>query len=105
MSNIFWIRFYDMCALKGLKPNPVAKEIGISSGSVTKWKIEGSFPNGETLIKIADYLDCSVDYLLGRTDVPEVNYGTVEESNYRIAAYGAKATRTDDQPPIDENIL
>ncbi len=25
------------------------------------------------LAKIADYLDCSVDYLLGRTDVPEVN--------------------------------
>lgn len=23
--------------------------------------------------KIADYLDCSVDYLLGRTDIPEVN--------------------------------
>lgn len=23
--------------------------------------------------KIADYLDCSVDYLLGRTDKPEVN--------------------------------
>ncbi len=23
--------------------------------------------------KIADYLDCSVDYLLGRTDDPEVN--------------------------------
>ncbi len=25
------------------------------------------------LAKIADYLDCSVDYLLGRTDVIEVN--------------------------------
>lgn len=25
------------------------------------------------LAKIADYLDCSVDYLLGRTDKPEVN--------------------------------
>lgn len=23
--------------------------------------------------RIADYLDCSVDYLLGRTDKPEVN--------------------------------
>ena len=23
--------------------------------------------------KIADYLDCSVDYLLGRTDNPEIN--------------------------------
>jgi len=27
------------------------------------------------LARIADYLDCSVDYLLGRTDVPEVNRG------------------------------
>lgn len=25
------------------------------------------------LAKIADYLDCSVDYLLGRTENPEVN--------------------------------
>lgn len=25
------------------------------------------------LAKIADYLDCSVDYLLGRTDKPEIN--------------------------------
>lgn len=28
-----------------------------------------------SLARIADYLDCSVDYLLGRTDVPEVNRG------------------------------
>ena len=26
-----------------------------------------------SLAKIADYLECSVDYLLGRTDKPEVN--------------------------------
>jgi len=26
-----------------------------------------------SLAQIADYLDCSVDYLLGRTDNPEVN--------------------------------
>lgn len=26
-----------------------------------------------TLARIADYLDCSVDYLLGRTDNPAVN--------------------------------
>ena len=34
-----------------------------------------------SLARIADYLDCSVDYLLGRTDVPEVNHG----DNYRYA--------------------
>lgn len=27
----------------------------------------------DSLAYIADYLDCSVDYLLGRTDNPEVN--------------------------------
>lgn len=68
---MFWERFYNMCASRGTKPNPVAKEIGVSSGILTKWKTTGALPNGETLIKIADYLDCSVDYLLGRTNDPE----------------------------------
>ncbi len=70
---MFWKRFYELCINKNTKPNPVAKDIGISSGVVTKWKNGTTIPNGETLIKIADYLDCSVDYLLGRTDNPEVN--------------------------------
>lgn len=31
--------------------------------------------------KIADYLDCSVDYLLGRTDIPEINRSSNFESD------------------------
>ena len=33
----------------------------------------GSMLKGDSLARIADYLDCSVDFLLGRTDKPEVN--------------------------------
>lgn len=66
---MFWERFYKLCENTNLKPNPLGKKLGISSGVITKWK-NGGIPNGETLIKIADYLDCSVDYLLGRTDNP-----------------------------------
>ena len=33
----------------------------------------GSMLKGDSLARIADYLDCSVDYLLGRTDNPDVN--------------------------------
>ncbi len=69
---MFWERFYELCLKNHTKPNPLAKEIGISSGVITKWK-SGGTPNGEMLIKIADYLNCSVDYLLGRTDNPEIN--------------------------------
>lgn len=34
----------------------------------------GSVPKSDTLAKIADYLDCSVDYLLGRTDEPKSHH-------------------------------
>lgn len=75
MSNLFWSQFYNLCIQKGTKPNPVAKALSISSGVVTKWKNEGALPNGDNLAKIADYLDCSVDYLLGRADTPASFYG------------------------------
>ena len=32
----------------------------------------GSWLQANNLAKIADYLDCSVDYLLGRTDCPDL---------------------------------
>ncbi|MDO5399157.1 MAG: helix-turn-helix transcriptional regulator, partial [bacterium] len=42
--------------------------IGVSSGNISDWKSGKSKPNVDAITKIADYLDCSVDYLLGRTD-------------------------------------
>ena len=67
---LFWERFYRMCEIRGTKPNPLAKELGISSGAVTRWKNAEHPPSGKTLMLLADKLDCSVDYLLGRTDDP-----------------------------------
>lgn len=40
----------------------------------------------DSLAKIADYLDCSVDYLLGRTDNPEINKGSENTYIIKIAA-------------------
>lgn len=34
---------------------------------------QGTMPKSDTLAKIADYLGCSVDYLLGRTDDTELH--------------------------------
>jgi transcriptional regulator, XRE family len=65
---MFWQRFYELCGKSNTSPNNVAKALGLSSGSVTSWK-NGKVPHHNTLIDIADYFDCSVDYLLGRTDI------------------------------------
>lgn len=51
----------------------VAKETGISQGLMGEYKNGIKLPTSQNLIKIADYFDCSIDYLLGRTDVIEVN--------------------------------
>lgn len=52
----------------------LAKETGISESLFSKWeKNPTSGISSTNLAKIADYLGCSVDYLLGRTDNPEVN--------------------------------
>ena len=47
-----------------------ACELGINT--VSKMA-KGTDVLTKNFAKIADYLDCSVDYLLGRTDKPEVN--------------------------------
>lgn len=63
----FWETYQKLCLDSGKRPNPVGKELGISTGSIAQWK-NGSVPSGETLVKIADYFHVSVDYLLGRTE-------------------------------------
>lgn len=45
-------------------------ELGINTISQMS---KGNDMLSKNLAKIADYLDCSVDYLLGRTDNPEIN--------------------------------
>ena len=42
----------------------------LSKNAISSMLSGGSNPKSENLAKIADYLDCSVDYLLGRTDTP-----------------------------------
>ena len=58
---------------QGLNAKKLSEMTGISTGNISDWKSGRSMPSAVKLDILADYLDCSVDYLLGRTDVPEVN--------------------------------
>lgn len=52
----------------GITAYRVAKETGISTGSLTDWKMGRSSPKADKLQKIADYFGVSVDYLLGNEE-------------------------------------
>ena len=61
---MFWKNFSNLCVKIGKSPNAVAKELALSSGSITSWK-NGAIPRDTTLIKIADYFGVDVSYLTG----------------------------------------
>ena len=67
---MFWNTLIKLCADLGTTPNAVAKNLGLSSGSVTSWK-KGSVPRDTTLKKIADYFGVSVSYLTGVVNDPD----------------------------------
>ena len=59
---------------RGITVYRVVKDTGIPQAIVYEWAAGKREPAQlGYLKKLADYLDCSVDYLLGRTDKPEVN--------------------------------
>ena len=47
-------------------------ELNLGSNTMSAM-YHGKMIAADSLARIADYLDCSVDYLLGRTDKAEVN--------------------------------
>ncbi len=81
---MFWEKYEILCKQKGKSPNAFAKEIGAGTSACTYWK-KGAIPKGETLLKIAECFDCSVDYLLGRTENPTAHIKSSEANNQLIA--------------------
>lgn len=65
MTTVFWERFQCLCEGCQVSPNGVCRVLGFSNAAATHWK-QGKVPGAESLIKIANYFNCSVDYLLGR---------------------------------------
>ena len=63
----------NLMEMRGISAYKISKDTGISDRLIGYWKSGERSPTKDNLIKLADYFDVSVDYLLGRTDKPEVN--------------------------------
>ena len=80
----FWKQLYTTCMERETTPNEVAKNLGISSGAVSNWKLKdvitrGNVNNYKTSYVNADYFNVSVDYLLGKEKEPSVQNGEFDE--------------------------
>ena len=53
---------------KNILIKDMLNELGLGINTIASMTGRGSFPKGDTIARIADYLGCSVDYLLGRNE-------------------------------------
>ncbi len=66
--KIFADRLLELRKEKGISQAKLAKQLEVSYGVVCYWETDRSEPTAPNLVKIADFFDVSVDYLLGRVD-------------------------------------
>lgn len=62
-------RIMSLAKPMGLSKNKLLLNAGLNKSIFDNFK-KGQIPSVEKIHIIADYLDCSVDYLLGRTNNP-----------------------------------
>lgn len=48
-------------------------DLNMAQNTISRYETEAREADYKTLILFADYFNISIDYLLGRTDNPEVN--------------------------------
>ena len=79
-------RLKELCSARGLNITQLCIDVTHSGGNLSTWK--KGYMRSDYLSLVADKLQCSTDYLLGRTDTPT---GTYSISNSQTTINGTQA--------------
>lgn len=63
---MFTEKFVEILQERAIKPYHISKSTGISAGLMSEYANGVKLPTLLNFVKIADYLNCSADYLLNR---------------------------------------
>ena len=72
MDKIFSQRLKARRKQRGLSQSALAQEIGVTDAAINMLEKGRRLPSYEILISLADYFGVSIDYLVGRSDVPNI---------------------------------
>ena len=105
---MFYTQLVKLCKERGVKPSPVLKELGLSSGNLKRWA-NGASANYDTLDKLAKYFGISVNYFFDddnqKKKIAEAQNVTtaelvVPELICQLEKLGFKLAMFDDEPII-----
>lgn len=69
---MFSDRLKELRNVHNVSQKKLADALFVSQQSIAKWELDKSSPNPDMIVKIADFFNCSTDFLLGRTDDPRL---------------------------------
>ena len=64
-------RIKDLAKHRNISVKQMLDDCELNKNVLSTMSARGSMPKTDNIARIADYLGCSVDYLLGRSDSPE----------------------------------
>ncbi len=90
-------RLKELMISKGIDNKTLSKKIGVSESTVSRWKSNCKYMHLSSALKIADYFNCSLDFLVGRSEAvidftPQKNYPDFYE-NFRKILDSKRVTR------------
>ena len=68
------IRLKELRKKRKISQIRLQMDTGIEQALISKYENGKRVPPTETLIVLAEYFNVSIDYLVGRTDNPEINH-------------------------------
>lgn len=82
----FYSNLEGLCKEKKITLAALARELGLSNSATTYWK-RGSIPKYETLKKIADYFEITIEELLSLSDGEKMN---ISSAVYQLTTKAGK---------------
>jgi transcriptional regulator with XRE-family HTH domain len=67
------MRLKELRKKKGISQLRLATDLNTTQNTISRYETGEREPGIDDLIKIADYFNVSVDYLIGRTENPQMN--------------------------------
>lgn len=81
-------RLFALLEQKNLKQSDLAKHLNVRNSVITAWKTRGNNPPAEYLIQICEFLNVSINDLLGiKNDIVTLNENKLDENELELLSF------------------
>lgn len=95
-------RIKELAQRQGLSINLLEEKLGYSRNTI--YNLKNSKPSTERISEIADYFNVSTDYLLGRTDNPNIATNGNASAPLDLRDIAAQSMLFDGKPLTEEDV-